>query len=482
MNRTQFLENIRHFVLDRGLISRGDRLLIAVSGGPDSMCLLLVLSRLREELDFGAEAAHFDHGTRGGESGRDAGFVDEQCRALGIPLASERWSKPEGLHFHTAARKARYDFFGRTASERGMNKVATGHQSDDQAESILMRLVRGTGRSALMGIPVSRSLETSQGEVLLIRPLATARRQEIEEYLRTEGVPWIEDPSNRDPQYLRSRIRQDLIPHLQKEYNPKVVDALLRFRDIVEIEEEFLDSQTQEAEGEVLAGADPLKVDRAAFRELHPAIRRRVLRRVLRSLFQSRIEQLGDGVRGKDIDEDVILRVEEAIISGQLGDQLSLSGPVSLHVEPHAVVFECTEEPGASLEGEWPLERKGTTSIPCLSLDVRVEEKRVENWEEVVRNCTSTRQVFDFSENRGPLAIRTCRPGDAFHPLGGPGKKKVSDLLSEKHVPSSKRRSWPILVSGEDIAWVIGLRSAERFKVQESTRVAHWIEVEDLEV
>ena len=482
MDPVNLRQKILDFIQNRGLLVGGDRLLVAVSGGPDSMCLLHVLVRLKEEVDFAVEAAHFDHSTREGDSEKDADFVEGRCQDLGVPLTREKWSKPEGVHFHSAARKARYDFLSRIACSRGMNKVATAHQAEDQAETLLMRLIRGTGRSALMGIPVSRPLEIVGGKVVLIRPLANTRRQEIEEYLRQEGVPWVEDRSNWDPLYLRSRIRHELIPHLREEYNPRVIEALLRFTDIAEAEEDFLESQTQKVEDEILAGKEPCRVDRDRFRKIHPAIRRRALRRVLRELLRRDAEQSEPGLRARDVDEDVILRAEDAIVNGQPGYSVSLAGSVALRIDSEFATFELQPEDRSAVETEWPIELEGTTAIGGLGIEIHAKKHRIENWEGDIRQCTPVRQIFDFGEHPGRLMIRTCRPGDSFRPFGGPGRKKVSDVLSDNHIPAQRRKTWPVLFSGDEIAWVIGLRPAECFKLTGETRVGHWVEVEGLEL
>jgi len=229
------LRKVRRTLLEHRMTRPGDRVLAGVSGGPDSVCLLHVLNRLRASLKIDVTAAHFDHGLRPGQDDNESRFVRAFADTLGIPLEignAEGAIGPETPSLEERARQARYRFLTRTAEKHGARRIALGHHLDDQAETVLMRLLRGSGPAGLAGIPAIR-------EDAVIRPLIRIPREEILEYLEKSGLRFMTDPSNRDPRFLRNRIRMELLPLLQT-YQPQIVERLTQTACILRDDEAFL--------------------------------------------------------------------------------------------------------------------------------------------------------------------------------------------------------------------------------------------------
>jgi tRNA(Ile)-lysidine synthase len=265
------------------LIEPRDRVLAAVSGGPDSTALLLVLRELRELLGFELAVASFNHGLRK-EAGGELDWVRKKALSLGLPFfpgKSEKDLKKKDAHSpQERARRARYDFLGKIAGENWFNKIAFGHTATDQTETLFLGIIRGTGRSGLAGIPPRRPLSPKSGDsIMVIRPLLERTREEIVGYLREKKSNWREDRSNRDPKYLRNRIRGRIIPVIRKEAAPHLDKMVVRLAEILREEEEYLEALTREALKKCcLAENNGVGLSMARFGSLPPAIRRRVLR------------------------------------------------------------------------------------------------------------------------------------------------------------------------------------------------------------
>ena len=284
-----FLRKVAETIRKYQLLGPKDRVLAAVSGGPDSMALLLALRELRERLDFELAAASFDHGLRK-EAGRELEWVRKKSLGMGLPFfagkAKKDLKKKDSRSPQERARRARYDFLGKIAGENGYNRIAFGHTATDQAETVLLGIIRGTGRSGLAGIPPRRPLSPKSGDsIMVIRPLLERTREEIIGYLREKKTGWREDRSNRDPKYLRNRIRGKIIPVIRKEAAPHLDKMILRLTEILRDEEEYLEAVAREAFKKCrLAEAKDVGLSVAKVESLPPAIRRRVLRSAISSV------------------------------------------------------------------------------------------------------------------------------------------------------------------------------------------------------
>jgi tRNA(Ile)-lysidine synthase len=274
------IERVKKTVYDLRMLSRGDRVIVAVSGGPDSVCLLHVLCKLRKALNLDLVVAHLNHLLRAKEAAADCLFVQKLAQKLALPFKSEevdvgKFAKEKNLSLETAAREVRYDFLFRLAKERKAEKIAVGHSRDDQVETVLMRLIRGAGTDGLRGIPATRRYQ----DCLIIRPLIDTWRKEILEYLAKEKISFRQDSTNQDQDILRNRLRHELLPLLEGKYNPAVKDALFNLTQNLKDDFAFL-RQESEKKFRNLAklAAGEVKLDLKKLQKLPPALQKMLFR------------------------------------------------------------------------------------------------------------------------------------------------------------------------------------------------------------
>ena len=394
----------------RDLIPRGAKVLCAVSGGADSMCLLHLLKSLEAERDLRVTAAHFEHGLRGEDSLRDMAFVEDWCRARGIPCVVGRGdtralAEAERLGLEEAARKLRYEFLERTAKQGGFDRIATAHTADDNAETLLLNLVRGSGTRGLGGIPPRRGK--------IVRPLLETGRAEIEAYLEEHGVPHVEDASNADPAFRRNRIRREILP-LLREMNPELNAALGRTAELLRQDEECLGALADRWTAEHFDGESlPLE----ALRALHPALASRVIRRQCpKSLSAAQVES--------------VLRFAE-------GTELGLLDLPGLRLRREQGRLRFGEESRRPFP-ERRIVPGGTTEFPELGLRVRAEKIPAGRAE-----INSQFKTFALSCEKimGDIVCTARRPGDRMHPAGRGVGKSLKSLFLEAGLSQTERDS-----------------------------------------
>lgn len=457
------LEQVRSTIQKYNLVSTGEKVVVGVSGGPDSLALLCCLQELKKELGISLHVAHLDHCLRE-DSAQEAAYVRELVQQWGLPVTVEArdvraYQREHKLSLEEAAREVRYRFLREVAQKVGATKIAVGHQADDQAETLLLNLLRGSGLTGLKAM-----LPHREG---IIRPLLFITRQEIEAYCRDKGLIPCRDPSNLDMSYRRNKIRQELIPWLAREFNPAIVRVLARTAILLAEEESFLEEVARESLAKVIKKQDRgyLQIEREGLLGLPTALERRVLRDAILSL--------GGGVEFHHVEH---LRELLKAGSGALTLPQGLQAKVS-----HG--FLLLENPNLKGEEEeipfcYPLKVPGVTPLPEIGKRLRIEvlsppAKVISPpWEAWV----------DRDKLPGPLWVRNWRPGDRFRPLGMKGTKKLQDLFVDAGINMRERRRLPVVVSGENIVWVAGVRLAEDFKITPETRRAlHFIlEEEDL--
>ncbi len=447
------LTKIKKTIRDNRMLSPGDKVLVAVSGGPDSICLLSILAALRRELGISLHIAHLDHGFRGAESAAEARFVAETARQYNIPATIEAYDvealcRKRGLSVQAGAREARYAFLTRTAAMVNAARIATGHTATDQAETILMRLLRGAGSAGLAGIPPVRGT--------IIRPLIEITREEVLRRLSQSGLPFATDPSNAKPLYTRNRIRLEVLP-LLKQFNPRVVETLVAGAALLRDEHEALElSVAAVADAITKRSGNGLTIQREAFLALHRATRRRLLRR-------SADELLGapSMLSSSHIEEALLF-----MASAQTGRTMSL--PQGLMLERSYTIFMLGPAPAA---GAFAHELAVPGSTIVGECNVVVEAILCNPDEPNQEGNYFWQALFDYDKICLPLQVRNKRPGDWFCPSGMGGKsKKLQDFFVDSKVPRRGRDSLPLLCSGTDILWVMGMRSDERFLAHADTK------------
>ncbi|MBI2681042.1 MAG: tRNA lysidine(34) synthetase TilS [Candidatus Solibacter usitatus] len=432
-------ENITRY----SMFAAGHRVGVAVSGGADSVCLLHVLVELRERWNLVLSVLHLDHQLRGEESRNDAQFVADLARSLDLPLYADvidiaRFAAETGDNLEQAARRERRRVFGELLRAAKLDRVALGHTRSDQAETVLFRFLRGSGTAGLAGIrPV-----TEDG---LVRPLLAVDRADVEQYLRERGIAWREDASNSSLAFARNRIRHQLLPELQRDWNPALVETLAHTADWAFEEEAWWAGEIERLAAIHLEIKPPAVYLRAqALEDLAPAAARRLTRRAIecvkgdllgidfshvRQILALSVQQQGDGrlqVPGVDVFRSFEwLRLAppglDTLENRNYRYALAVPGSVAL---PGA---------GAVIEAE-VIETKASTVAP----DSGYNE---EAW------------CLDWDRLSGPLEVRNWRPGDQYRPAGHLGDEKMKILFQRERIPLWERRSWPIITNHDEIVW-----------------------------
>ena len=434
------------------LFSPGDRVLVAVSGGPDSLSLLHALYQGREAHGMAAvEAAHLDHGLRSEESAAEAQWVAAWCAERGIPCHLGQANvaavaKARKRSRQEASRAARYEFLAATAAAVRANKIATAHTQDDQVETVLLNILRGTGLDGLRGIPTQRDL--------YVRPLLDVTRSQIEAYCLEHSLTPRRDLSNFSPdKYTRNRIRLELLPRLVRDYNPAVGNALLRLSEIAALDSDYRHQQAQAALPGVLReqDADRMVLNRAALTSLHPALLRGVLRLAI-----GRLRGTAEGMTYEMT--EAICRAITSLGDYPLG--LTLSEPLCrICVTKDVVTLTLPRVCDASAPASVPLPIPGRAVLPGTDWAV---EAGGENRPGAV--------AFNADVIQGTvLTVRNWRTGDKIAPVGlGGHHKKVSDIFTDAKVPRAERQTIPIVTDDAGILWIVGHALAERAKVTEA--------------
>lgn len=463
------LQTVLRTIRRHDLLAPGDAVLAGVSGGPDSVALLHLLLRLADRFPLTLGIAHLNHGLRGDASDRDARFVAELASALDLPLHADRRDVPRlrrewRLSTEEAARRARYEFFEETAVRHRYNKVALGHHADDNAELVLMNLLRGAGPVGLSGIPPAR-------EGRYVRPLLDLNRPRLLRFLEENGIPWVTDASNADTAYTRNRIRQRLIPLLQREYNPDILPALNRLAGILRAEEAWLAPLVQELfDGCVLAeGADGVVLSVPGLRRLGEAPRRRVVRQAvlrvkgnLRRIGLQHVDRLALGLPEEASGSAETIHLPDRICAIRTSRELRI-----LRMEtPLRQAGPRPPSPAFAYPVPGPMELRIDEIGRRLRFSV-VEASRARPWTDAGPDTA----FLDMARLVFPLRVRNVREGDRFSPLGLQGTQKLKDFFINRKVPVGDRRRTPVVVSGDSIVWVAGHRIAESAKVTPSSEI-----------
>jgi tRNA(Ile)-lysidine synthase len=457
------LVETERMVRDEGLLREGDGVVVAVSGGPDSMALLHVMLQLANTMRLRLVVAHMNHMFRGAESEEEAKYVERYSAEAGIPSEVVHCDitaivEREGGNPHAVAREQRYQFLLQVARQYDCRRIALAHHADDQAETVLMRLLRGTGPSGLAGIPLRRM----EQNVELIRPFLRIYKQTLVAYCERHRLEYRTDSSNQERKYFRNRVRLDALPFL-RQYNPQLSEALVRLSEMMQSEDEFLEKEA----GGVLAlwshSNGLYEIPRKEYVYLHPALQRRCLKLILKYVSQ-----------GAEVDYRVLEDVRKAVLQESTPSlRVNLPGCTMVREYdkvsfiPAALDFH---QAGLPHELEWtpdPEQASGTLNLgPGLimewgwkapDLSLAVSDSRIEVW-------------FDTDRIRFPLRFRPRKAGDRIRPFGLNGSKKVKDMYVDDKIPPTLRLRLPILEDAEGtILWIPGVRRSDNSLVNEMT-------------
>ena len=458
-----------------GYSGQGTTLVIAVSGGPDSSALLYSLHRLAAPHWLNLHVAHLIHDLRGRESEEDAEFVANLAAELGLPATIEQrdpvaYQRQRRISsFEQATRELRYSFLSAVAWQQAARAVAVGHTSDDQAETVLQHLLRGSGLHGLRGMvkvapwPWPNDCQ----DLELFRPLLHVARSETADYCQQLGRTFRTDSENEQPYFTRNRVRNQLIPLLASEFNPRVKEALVRLSNTAALDLDYLEQECDRLWPHVTSGLDPsggqtIQLDREALATAHPALQRMVLRKAYATL-------AGDARR---LQEDHLSDMSAAVREANAGFALSLPRGIWLHHTGRSLVLSRQAQlpcPLPSFEGQRSLSLPQTAGDCAHTIieEWTVSAELVPHPAVPPDNCgLETVAYLNPASLSGDLAVRTRQPGDKFQPLGMSNSKKLQDFFVDEKVPQAWRDRVPLLVSGKGIAWVVGRRIAEWAKLE----------------
>ena len=451
------LHRVVRTIRSRNLAEPGQHLLVAVSGGSDSVALLSLLHRLRSPWRLTLTAVHYKYGLRGSESESDQEFVRALCREIEVPLHTKRLdvqSSPRRTSVQEAARDLRYGAMAEMAEQVKADRVALGHTADDQAETVLLWLLRGSGLSGLSGMPAMR-------EGRFIRPLYDTRRSELLSYLHETGLSFREDSSNAKPLYLRNRIRREILPTLQRVV-PSSLQAICRLADICREDDIYLGQHvTQLGQGKVtrLDDVGGWVVNRSFLQEIPRSMQRRIIRDVLRQCdAYGRSSRLG--VVDRIIQQATVGSVPVEVTVDSV--RLSVSAD-RIHISPSAP-GTMTRTTSAALDSS-VLAVPGEVKWQATGQIIRTEEGRTGDQVHTdVGKWRIWRIMVAADRLSLPLVVRAWQPGDRFRPAGMNGRsRKLQDFFTDLKVPHAIRRRIPLVVTPEGIVWVVGYRQDERW-------------------
>ena len=483
----KFLSTLNEHIQETGMCSGGDRWLLAVSGGPDSMALLHGLVKLRHAGACRIEyfhVAHLNHQLRAAQSDDDADFVQQQVQNLDLDftiaavdvLAAAQRSRAS---METEARNQRYRFLAQTAREKKCNKIALGHNADDNAETILHRIIRGTALRGLAGIPAVRKFSDDGGadNLWLVRPLLTTRRHEIIAYLQQQGICYRQDHSNQSLLYTRNRIRHELIPQLARQYNPNITEMLLQLGRTADWLGEMLSEDAAGLLAEIKISDDGgvVILDAGKLAQKIKLEQAEIVHQVLLEL-KVPLRKVG------------FIHIYSVLnlVKGD-GTKVQLPGGWVVCREAEKLIFR--PDPGPMDNFEYPdlgrtvLRLPGTTVLepgwvwldggqirPLEQIEAQWFEGGLEVLEAFRRRKTPAQEMIDLDKIEGKLVLRQRRRGDRFRPLGAPGEKKLGDFFTDTKVPLELRDRTGLLCDDQGIIWVMGLRLADRAKVTAPTK------------
>ena len=427
-------EKVLSTINKHNLIESGDKIVIGISGGPDSVCLLHILSRLKDKLDIELYAAHLNHQIRGIEAQKDALYVSEICDEMGITyflksIDVPKYCKDNSLSIEEGARKLRYEMFDEIKKRTKSNKIAIGHNLNDQAETVLMRIMRGTGLQGLRGIEYAR-------ENGVIRPLLDIERKDIEEYCKVHNLNPRIDESNLENIYTRNKIRLELIPYMTDNFNTNLIES--KFKDICKVTSDTVD----------------IKIN--GFSKLHNAIKVRVLRKGIKSI-------LGDT---NFIDQKHIEDVLEFESESKINKMLTLPRGVFVYRKQDCITLTTTEIVTEEIDFLYNIPNNGFVKIKETNIIIETQTMTIDRYKNGKVDKMS--KGFDLNKIKGGMVVRSRQQGDKIKLAGG--SKKIKDLFIDLKIPREERCKVPVIADEQGILQVGKYKSSENYKIDEKTK------------
>jgi tRNA(Ile)-lysidine synthase len=460
------IEKVEKTITQYHMLKKGDKILIGISGGPDSVALVHILLKLQQKYNLTIHLAHLNHLLRN-EAKEEAVFVKKLAETLKLPITIEEINilqdTSKNFSIQQKARKIRYEFLIRIAKKLNATKIALAHHEDDNIETILMWLIRGCGAEGIKGIPPVRKINE---KLFIIRPLIKITKQEIINYLKINNLSFKIDSSNLKLAYLRNKIRLELLPKLQ-EYNPNIKEVLNRLSNLWQKDNEYLNILSIEAKNKVLL--ENGKIDLKKFYAFHQAIQSRILRQII------------EDMKG-DLQQITFTHIEAILNLIKNGpSQGKLDLPANITVEREYDTLAIYKKVEKEIEGnreEKYLQVPGVTKIEGLKIETQIVPKKSRS---TCYSLLSTpyNAYLDYDKIELPLLVRHRKKGDRFHPYGMRGSKKVKDFLIDLKIPNKIRNKILLLQDKKGIVWVVGYRIDERVKITDTTKNVLLISIEN---
>ena len=456
----QFQQKILETIESNHLIERGDAVVVGVSGGPDSVCLLHVLHSLSDRLEIRLNAVHINHMLRDEESQADEAFTAGLCKELGIPLSIIQvdvaaMAKKLGMSLEEAGRDARYSEFERYANSIGAARIAVAHNRNDQAETVMMHIIRGTGTAGLVG------MEYKRGAV--IRPLLNVYRKEIEQYCEEAGLSPRTDSSNLKCEFARNRVRLELFPYINKSFGADITESLCRLSSLAADDNSYLEQCALEAyEGSLETrniGQVSMKLEQ--LRMLHPAVLGRVLK-------QAVCDAAGSTTGIGNVHYRAL---SDLIFYGRTGSRTELPGGIRSIVSYGILNISASEIQKKNVLFDTALVIPGSTQVQELDVVVRTSVGKAINVDKYGRmGYNSFVQFFDYDSLKRGINIRNRRDGDIFKPFRSNGTKKLKEYFIDSKISRELRDEIPLVCIDNEVVWVVGYKISDKFKVTENTK------------
>jgi len=458
------IDKVRNIIRENNMFNHGDKVVVAVSGGPDSICLLHLLYTLKEELGISLVAAHVNHCLRGEEADKDEAYVRDFCKNINIKCYVKRVdvnkiSKDKGMSSETAGREVRYNFFKEVLHNINGNKIALAHNANDQAETILMRIFRGTGLDGLIGIKAVR-------DDIYVRPIIDIQRKEIEDYCEKHDLRPRIDKTNLENIYTRNKIRLEMIPYIQKNFNPDIIESLNRLSHTIKIDSDYINGVALEKYKKFCRKEkEAIIIEEKVFRE-HEAVMTRVIRMALKEI----VGDLYNFEKGHIYD---IIDIQR----GTTGKSIMLPNGV-IALNDYGRVYMCIgkDKKEEKKELEYKLVLNSQNNLKDIGL--RVSLNIINNKNEMNPKEDNLVKYFDYDKIVGDISLRFRRNGDRFTPLGMKGSKKLKDLFIDLKISKEKRDNIPLIIFGDEIGWVVGYRISDKFKVENHSKTILKIKIE----
>jgi len=452
----EFMEIIDR-VKNTNLIEKNDRLILGLSGGSDSMCLLNILLELREEYNINVVAVHINHMIRE-EADDDENSLRDFCDSVDVDFYSKKidvpaFAKENRLSSEDAGRICRYDFFNEILKQTNSNKIVTAHNLNDVVETVFMNLIRGTGLNGLTGI------DYFQGNV--IRPLLDVSKSEIEDYCKANNIPVRVDKTNYENDYTRNKIRNIVLPIIREEINSSVDFNVSNMVKILKEDEEELKRLANETYKSII-NKNSLK--KTEFNNLSKAIKRRVLREYILEIRHSL----------KDISLDKVDELIEFVGKFGTGKRIDIIDGFYLEISYDSIIVKSKEEKQNFC---YELKIPGTTYIPELRASIVATLRDATDSEDIIKDKRV--KIFDIEKTGKKLYVRNRRDGDKFMPSGMKGTRKLKDFFMDLKLERTRRDKIPLIVNDEDIIWVVGIRSSDRYRKDMNSKEVVYFEYKE---